>query len=149
MMAQAFTTPPRRRILPAQQLSFLAFDFGQKRTGVASGNRIAHTAQALTSIHAEQTEARFAQIQKLIAQWQPDALVVGIPAHPDGTAHEMTRLAQKFARQLAGRFALPVHEVDERYSSVEAESRHAQDVDAEAAAILLEQFFSELQESAT
>lgn len=137
-----------RRTLPAQQLSFLAFDFGQKRTGVASGNRIAHTAQALTTIHAEQTDARFVQVKKLIQEWQPDALIVGIPTHPDGAPHEMTRLAQKFARQLGGRFNLPVHEVDERYSSVEASSRGAVDVDAESAAILLEQFFSELQESA-
>ncbi len=136
---------PTPRILPAQHQSFLAFDFGQKRTGVASGNLVARTAQPLKTIHADQTDARFTQIAKLLQEWQPDALVVGIPTHPDGAPHEMTRLAQKFARQLLGRFNLPVHEVDERYSSAEAASRGASDLDAEAAAILLEQFFSELQ----
>ena len=135
------------RTLPAQQQSFLAFDFGQKRTGVASGNLVARTAQPLKTIHADQTEARFAQVEKLLQEWQPDALIVGIPTHPDGAPHEMTRLAQKFARQLFGRFNLPVHEVDERYSSAEAASRGASDLDAEAAAILLEQFFLEIQES--
>jgi putative holliday junction resolvase len=144
MMAQASLPHLHRRTLPAQQQSFLAFDFGQKRTGVASGNLFARTAQPLKTIHADQTEARFAQVEKLLAEWRPDALVVGVPSHPDGAPHEMTRLAQKFARQLAGRFNLPVHEVDERYSSAEAASRGASDLDAEAAAILLEQFFSEL-----
>lgn len=144
MMAQASLPHLHRRTLPAQQQSFLAFDFGQKRTGVASGNLIARTAEPLKTIRAEQTEVRFAQIERVIHEWQPDALVVGIPTHPDGAAHEMTRLAQKFARQLFGRFKLPVHEVDERYSSAEAASRGAADLDAEAAAILLEQFFSEL-----
>lgn len=102
---------------------------------------MARTAQPLQTIHADQTQKRFATIEKLLREWQPDALVVGIPSHPDGAPHEMTRLAQKFARQLHGRFNLSVYEVDERYSSVEAASRGADDLDAEAAAILLEQFF--------
>jgi putative holliday junction resolvase len=89
-------------------------------------------------------DERFAAIEKILKDWKPDALVVGIPTHPDGAAHKMTALAQKFARQLHGRFHLPVHEVDERYSSVEAASRGAKNLDAEAAAIILEQFFSEI-----
>jgi putative holliday junction resolvase len=134
------------RSIPAQQQSFLAFDFGVKRTGVASGTRLTATATPLQTIHTAVIDVRFAAIEKLLKEWQPNALVVGIPTHPDGAAHEMTQRAQRFARQLHGRFGLPVHEVDERYSSVEAASRGAKDLDAEAAAIILEQFFSEIEE---
>jgi putative holliday junction resolvase len=134
------------RHIPSQQQSFLAFDFGEKRTGVASGNRLTRTATPMQTIHTAVTDVRFAVIEKILKEWQPDAIVVGIPTHPDGAAHEMTQRAQRFARQLHGRFGLPVHEVDERYSSVEAASRGAKDLDAEAAAIILEQFFSEIEE---
>jgi putative holliday junction resolvase len=132
------------RSIPPEQHSFLSFDFGEKRTGVASGNRITSSAAPLQTIHAASAEARFVVIDKILKEWQPDALVVGIPTHPDGAAHEMTQRAQRFARQLQGRYGLPVYQVDERYSSVEAASRGAKDLDAEAAAIILEQFFSEL-----
>lgn len=119
--------------------TFLAFDYGLKRTGVASGNRVLGQASALTTIAAE-GDARFERIARLIAEWQPDALVVGVPVHPDGTPHENTRRAQRFARQLHGRFRLPVHQVDERYSTTEARASGAADVDAASAAIILEQF---------
>jgi putative Holliday junction resolvase len=121
--------------------AFLAFDFGTRRVGVASGNTLTRAATALRTLSAE-GEARFAAIAALIAEWQPDALVVGVPWHPDGAAHENTRRAQRFARQLHGRFGLPVHEVDERYSTVEAAAGGARDLDAAAAAIILEQFLS-------
>ncbi|MBS7808079.1 Holliday junction resolvase RuvX [Variovorax sp. PCZ-1] len=134
------------RSIPPQQQSFLSFDFGVKRTGVASGTRLTATATPMQTIHTAVMDERFTAIEKILREWQPDALVVGIPTHPDGAAHEMTQRAQRFARQLHGRFNLPVHEVDERYSSVEAESRGAKDIDAEAAAIILEQFFSEIEE---
>ncbi len=134
------------RSIPAQQQSFLAFDFGEKRTGVASGTRLTATVTPMQTIHSAVVDARFAAIEKILKEWQPDALVVGIPTHPDGAAHEMTQRAQRFARQLHGRFHLPVHEVDERYSSVEAASRGAKDLDSEAAAIILEQFFSEIED---
>lgn len=133
------------RSVPAQQQSFIAFDFGTKRTGVATGQRLTQSATPLKTLHIAGTDARFDAIKKILAEWQPHALVVGIPAHPDGAAHEMTERCQKFARQLHGRFNLPVYEVDERYSSVEAASRGAEDLDAEAAAIILEQFFSEIE----
>jgi putative holliday junction resolvase len=135
-----------QRSIPQQQQSFLSFDFGLKRTGVASGTRLTRTATPMQTIHSAVIDERFAVIEKILREWQPDALVVGIPTHPDGAVHEMTQRAQRFARQLHGRFNLPVHEVDERYSSVEAESRGAKDLDAEAAAIILEQFFSEIEE---
>ena len=97
----------------SRPLSFLSFDFGTRRVGVASGNTLLGSAQALCTVAAE-GDARFGPIAKLIAEWQPDALVVGVPFHPDGAAHENTLRARGFARQLQGRFGLPVHEVDER-----------------------------------
>ncbi len=119
--------------------TFLALDFGLKRTGVAVGNRMLRSAQPQGSIHAE-GDARFVKIAALLAEWQPDALVIGVPFHPDGVAHENTQRARRFGRQLAGRFNLPVFEVDERYTTTEALSMGAKDADAAAACIILEQF---------
>ncbi len=124
-----------------QTLNYLAFDYGLKRVGVATGNSFMRQAQGLRTIAAE-GEERFAQIGKLIAEWQPHALVVGVPFHPDGQPHENTARARKFARQLHGRFGLPVHEVDERYSTTEAHAAGSRDLDAASAAILLQQYFN-------
>jgi len=123
--------------------TLLAFDYGQKRTGVASGNTLTRTASPQPTIAAE-GDARFAQIAARLKEWQPDALVVGIPFHPDGAAHENTERARKFARQLRGRFGLPVHEVDERYSTTEALAAGAKDADAASACIILEQYLRSL-----
>lgn len=122
--------------------SYLAFDYGLKRVGVASGNTLLRQAQPLRTIAAD-GDARFAQIGSLIDEWRPNALVVGVPFHPDGAEHENTLRARRFARQLQGRFKLPVHEVDERYSTTEAIAGDARDLDATSAAILLQQFFNE------
>lgn len=127
---------------PASVQTALAFDYGSKRVGVATGSRFTGAAEPLKSIAVE-GDARFAAIEKLIKEWQPDALVVGIPFHPDGAEHEVTLRARRFGRQLKGRFRLPVFEVDERYTSVEAEAAGARDVDAAAAALILEQFYRE------
>jgi putative holliday junction resolvase len=123
--------------------SFLAFDFGTRRVGVASGNTVTRSATPLRSVQAV-GDARFVALGELIREWQPDALVVGVPFHPDGAEHETTERARRFARQLHGRFKLPVHEVDERYTSTEAIAAGAADVDAASAAIILEQFLREL-----
>lgn len=123
--------------------SFLAFDYGLRRVGVAAGNSLTRSARPLRTVAAE-GDARFAAIGALIAEWQPGALVVGVPFHPDGAPHENTRRAQRFARQLNGRFNLPVHEVDERYTTTEALAGGAADVDAASAAIILEQFLHAL-----
>ena len=123
--------------------TFLAFDFGLKRTGVASGNRLTRTATPQATINAV-GDARFAPIAARIKEWQPDALVVGVPYHPDGASHENTLRAQKFARQLRGRFGLNVFEVDERYSTTEAHALGAADADAASACIILEQFLRSL-----
>jgi putative Holliday junction resolvase len=125
--------------VPPHLQTFLSFDFGMKRTGVAVGNRLMRSAQPQPTIKAE-GDARFAQVQARIREWQPDALVIGVPFHPDGASHENTARARKFARQLRGRFGLPVFEVDERYSTTEALSSGASDADAASACIILEQF---------
>ncbi|CAN5599141.1 Holliday junction resolvase RuvX [soil metagenome] len=125
--------------VPPHLQSFLAFDFGMKRTGVAVGNRLMRSAQPQPTIKAE-GDARFVQVEARIREWQPDALVIGVPFHPDGASHENTARARKFARQLKGRFGLPVFEVDERYSTTEALSSGASDADAASACIILEQF---------
>lgn len=126
-----------------QATTYIAFDFGVKRTGVAVGNRLLGTAQPQGSIQA-QGDARFAQIALRIKEWQPDAIVIGVPYHPDGAAHENTVLAKKFGRQLHGRFGLPVFEVDERYSTTEALAAGAKDADAASACIILEQYLRSL-----
>jgi putative Holliday junction resolvase len=125
--------------VPVQLQTFLAFDFGIKRTGVAVGNRLTQTATPQATMRA-QGDARFPLIEARIREWQPDALVVGVPFHPDGASHENTERALRFARQLRGRFKLPVFEVDERYSTTEALEAGAKDADAVAACIILEQF---------
>ena len=130
-------------LVPAPLTTFIAFDFGLKRTGVAVGNRLMKTAQPQGSIHAE-GKARFDGVAVKLKEWQPDAIVIGVPYHPDGAAHENTVRAQKFGRQLHGRFGLPVFEVDERYSTTEAISSGARDADAASACIILEQFLRSL-----
>ncbi|WP_019560844.1 MULTISPECIES: Holliday junction resolvase RuvX [Caldimonas] len=128
--------------MPERARQFLAFDFGTKRVGVASGNTLLGLAQPLGTVTA-QGEARFEALGRLIRQWQPEALVVGVPFHPDGAEHENTRRARRFARQLHGRFGLPVHEVDERYTTTEALAAGARDADAAAACLILEQYLRE------
>jgi len=130
-------------LVPTHLQSFLAFDFGLKRTGVAVGNRLMRTAQGLATVKAE-GDARWPLIQARIKEWQPDAIVIGVPYYQDGAAHDNTRRAQKFGRQLHARFALPVFEVDERYSTTEALEMGAKDADAGAACIILEQFLRSL-----
>lgn len=127
---------------PTSLHTFLSFDFGTRRVGVATGNSLLRQAQALRTLAAE-GDARFAAIQALIAEWQPAALVVGVPFHPDGAEHDNTRRARRFARQLHGRFGLPVHEIDERYTTTEAISQGAADADAAAAALILDQYFNQ------
>ncbi len=129
--------------VPANLQSFLAIDLGLKRSGVAVGNRMLRSATPQATIRAE-GDARFAQVALRLAEWQPDALVIGVPYHPDGASHENTARALKFARQLRGRFGLPVFEVDERYSTTEALAGGASDADAASACIILEQFLRSL-----
>lgn len=119
--------------------TLMAFDFGEKRVGIAVGNQVTQTAQAITTLTYKNKDQLFKTIQALILEWQPDALVVGLPTHPDGQAHEMTAKAKRFAQQLHGRVNLTVHMVDERYTSACV----ADGDDALAAQLILEQYFSE------
>ncbi len=129
----------------------LAFDFGEKRIGVATGETLLRSAHPLTVIHAESNDDRFAAIAKLVDEWCPVQLVVGLPTHADGTPHEMTRLAQKFAERLRRRYHIPVGFADERLTSLDAErrlresgrnSRNAKPVlDAVAAQLILQTWF--------
>ena len=125
--------------VPPHFQSFLAFDFGLKRTGVAVGNRLMRTATPQPTIRAE-GQARLAECAKRVREWQPDALVIGVPFHPDGASHDNTARALKFGRQLRAAIGLPVYEVDERYSTTEARASGATDHDAGAACVILEQF---------
>ncbi|MCL4747656.1 MAG: Holliday junction resolvase RuvX [Burkholderiaceae bacterium] len=128
--------------------TLLAFDFGARRTGVAIGNTLTGTARALAQICEPSNERRMERVAALIREWQPQRLVVGRPLHPDGARHESTARCERFARQLAGRFALPVELVDERYSTVAAAAQAAgrgpgATLDARAAAIILRQYLDE------
>ena len=134
----------------------LAFDFGLKRVGVAVGEPALGTSHPLAGIAAS-GGALFSAVARLLDQWHPAQLVVGLPLGTDGMPHELSRRAQRFARQLEGRFRLPVALVDERYSSVEAESRlrraagarktvraaRARQLDSRAAQVILEQYLNE------
>lgn len=135
-----------RRAVAAHHQTFIAFDFGLRRTGWASGNRLLGQAQG-RGVISTSGEQRWGEVAACIAQWQPDALVVGVPYHPDGAAHENTTRALRFARQLRGRFHKPVFEVDERYTTTEARALAPdalEALDAQAARLILEQFFAEL-----
>ncbi len=126
--------------MPEPARTVLAFDFGIKRIGVAVGEAELGTAHPLAAIAAP----GFAAIEKLVQEWRPDALVVGLPVAERGE-HALAKRVRLFARQLAGRFHLPVETVDERYTSVEAESRlrgaKRKSVDSVAAQLILEQYF--------
>jgi len=111
--------PDGETVRPAEG-TYLAFDFGTKRIGVAVGNSVTRTAQPLVTLHGEENDKRFAAIEALIREWQPARLVVGLPCNEDGTPHEMTRLCRRFANRLKGRYGVPVILVDERYTSAAA-----------------------------
>lgn len=100
--------------------AILAFDFGEKRIGVAVGNLELGLAHPLTTVSEENTARRFDTLANLIGEWQPILLVVGLPTHADGTEHKLTRLSRRFARRLEGRFGVKTVLVDERYTSINA-----------------------------
>ena len=126
-------------------MTMISFDYGTRRVGVAVGNSITQSGQALKTILAPSSDALFLEIELLLKEWQPDQLVVGRPVHPDGTPHEMTAKAIRFGNQLHGRFHLPVSWVDERYTSavLESNSKMHDNLDAHSAVLILEQYFAE------
>lgn len=130
----------------------LAFDFGTRRIGVAVGDFETRIAHPLQSIARADNRARFTAIEQLIGEWRPVLLVVGLPAHADGTEHPVGRLARRFAQRLHGRFGVRAELVDERLTSHEAESmlraagargtRLKAGLDAVAAQRILETYFA-------
>ncbi len=105
--------------------TLLGFDYGKRRIGVAVGQEITHTAQGLTTLESRDGEPDWPAIDKLIQQWQPQLLVVGMPHNMDERPHELQPVVQSFADKLKHRYQLPVAWIDERLSSLEAEQRLA------------------------
>lgn len=106
--------------------TFLGFDFGLKRIGVAVGQRVSSTATSLTVLQAKNGEPDWAAIEALVREWSPESAVVGIPRSMNGEENDMTRAARRFGNELSRRFGLAIHEVDERLSSVQAEGEFAE-----------------------
>jgi putative holliday junction resolvase len=135
----------------------LAFDFGLRRIGVACGDTVSRTASPLQALASGPSGPRWELIGSLLREWQPDLAVVGLPYNVDGSDSAMTSAARGFAAELARRYALEVAMVDERYSSREAAARLKSaresglrrrrvakaDVDAAAASVILERWFTE------
>lgn len=128
----------------------MAFDFGEKRIGVAIGETLLGQARALATVAESANDRRFAAIGRLIDEWRPARLVVGLPRHQDDAEHEFAARCERFARQLEGRYRLPVEMADERYSSAIAATQLAGDkrklkarLDAEAAAVILQAWFDQ------
>ncbi len=125
--------------LSSSPQTLLGFDLGLSRTGVAVGNTLLCRATPVATAHAGNKAARLAAAQGYIQEWKPHALVLGVPRHPDGAPHDMTRAAMNFAKALHSATALPLWLVDERYSSAIA----GVETDADAAAVILQQYFDE------
>ncbi|MFN3236278.1 MAG: Holliday junction resolvase RuvX [Pseudomonadales bacterium] len=127
----------------------MGFDFGMGKIGVAVGQAITGSATPLTILKARDGVPDWQQVEKLIHEWQPARLIVGLPLNMDGSASEMSRLAEKFSRKLHGRFNLPADTMDERLTSFEAAQYAEKDelVDAIAAQLILESWFKTQSEN--
>ena len=148
---------------PSKARTLLGFDYGLKRIGVAVGQELTGTATALATIRATDGKPDWNAITKLIEQWHPDELVIGLPLNMDGTFHELSYKAQRFGNQLHGRYNLRAHFMDERLSSLEAERQlknlrqvpvknarqkpsrktHKTDIDMMAAKVILESWLDQ------
>ncbi len=129
--------------------TLLGFDFGPAKIGVAVGQTLTGTASPLETLRAVQQRPDWDGITRLIKTWEPEALVVGIPYNMDDTEAEPAPRARRFARQLEGRYHLPVHLVDERLTSIEAKRdylrkpKRIEELDAVAAKLILETWLHE------
>ncbi len=134
--------------------TFLAFDYGEKYIGVAVGSSHSRQAEPLTTLRGSAKNPDWARLSRLIAEWQPAALVVGQPLNMDGSTNPMTRAARVFGQRLKDRYNLPVHMVDERLSTLAAREilneagvpmrRHKTQLDKVAAQTILQAFLNEL-----
>ncbi len=128
----------------------LGFDFGMKRIGVAIGQTVSMNASALKTLNAKDGVPNWDELSDLIKEWQPDALIVGLPLNMDGSNQRITFSAKKFAKKLRSRFQLVVHEEDERLSTIEARallfeeggyrSLQKGNIDSMAAVVIIEQW---------
>ena len=133
----------------------LGFDFGEKRIGVASGQSITCSSNPITTLSSKNNKPDWQAIEQLILEWKPDALIVRLPFYLDGSKSKMTELAEKFSRQLEGRFHLPIYTHNEALSSFEAEQflqhkssgkkkkHNKQDIDKIAAAIIVQSWLEQ------
>ena len=145
------TSPPR---------TLLAFDYGTKRIGVAVGQELTRTATPITTLNNTATSIDWNAIDQLVSEWRPNAMVVGLPLNADGSEHAISRAAKQFGNQLQARYNLPVYWIDERLTSIEAESMIAAsrtgrksklkdqtkakaEVDKTAAKLILESWFNQ------
>lgn len=138
-----------------QGRTLLGFDYGSRKIGVAVGQELTGSSTPLATLRNSGNDPDWDAIARLIAEWRPAALVVGIPLNMDGTEQPMTAAARRFARRLEGRYGLPVHHADERLSSIEAgqlmhdeargggRGRRRLGVDEVAAHVILQTFFSQ------
>lgn len=131
--------------MPNAASTLLCFDYGLKKIGVAIGNTLTHVARPLLILRPKTKLERFTQIENLLHEWQPDALVVGLPLTLEGGEQYASLRSRRFANQLHGRFALPVYLIDERGSSLEAQDILAtnDDDDAVAAAVILQRWLDQ------
>ena len=137
--------------------TIMAFDYGSKRIGVAIGQQLTATTRPLDTVAVRQNKPDWDHIGRLLKEWQPDLLLIGLPLAEDGSEQEMSIAARRFANRLNGRYQLPVELVDERFSSIEAEeivvaarrsgklkkSKLKQAVDQVAAALIIQSWFDE------
>lgn len=142
--------------MTAADATYLGFDFGTQRIGVAVGQALTRSARPLVTLRARSGQPEWAALDALIAEWRPNALIVGLPLNMDTSEHAVSEAARRFGNRLRGRYNLPVHLIDERLSSVEAEarlheanmSRHRRQdkglVDRVAAQLILESWLAQL-----
>ncbi|TXH62475.1 MAG: Holliday junction resolvase RuvX [Tolumonas sp.] len=133
--------------------SLMGFDFGTRSIGIATGQEVTGTASPLTSIKANDGIPDWDQIEKILKEWQPDLLIVGLPLNMDGTEQEMTQRAKKFGQRLHGRFGFQVEFKDERLTTTDAKARLFErggyralgksKVDAVSAQLILESWMEE------
>ena len=133
--------------------SLMGFEFGTRSIGIATGQEVTGTASPLTSIKANDGIPDWDQIEKILKEWQPDLLIVGLPLNMDGTEQEMTQRAKKFGQRLHGRFGFQVEFKDERLTTTDAKARLFErggyralgksKVDAVSAQLILESWMEE------
>ena len=121
----------------------LGFDFGTSKIGVAVGQRLTSTASPIGKVRASQGKPNWAAMDRIILEWQPYLLVVGLPLNMDDSRGDMAEAAERFARRMQGRYKIPFEMFDERLSTFEAMQQQYDDIDAAAACLILESWLSD------